>query len=57
MDKPTETKALALPKITPFERRALHLGCDPATIYSAEDLETYYAIKAQEEKDREQSTD
>lgn len=52
MDKPTETRALALPKITPFERRSLHMGADPATIYTADDLETYYAIKVQEEKDR-----
>jgi hypothetical protein len=57
MDKPTETKALALPKITAFERRMLHLGADPATIYSPDDLETYYAIKAQEEKEREREAD
>lgn len=52
MDKPAETRALALPKITRFERRMLHLGADPSTIYTAEDLETYYAIKREEEKDR-----
>lgn len=37
-----------LPSITPFEKRALHLGADPATVYQGEDLKLYQEIKERE---------
>lgn len=45
---PAETKALALPRLDPFSKRLLHLGCDPALIYTVEELEVYKAIQEKE---------
>lgn len=45
----------ALPPISRYDRRLLHMGGNPAEVYSdPEALALYQRIKAQEENDREQ---
>jgi hypothetical protein len=38
-----------LPYITPLERRYLHFGGDPGTVYLGNDLINFHKVKAKEE--------
>ncbi len=47
VDEQMRLANLTLPKLNPYDKRALQMGADPATIYTGEDLATYERLKEQ----------